>query len=156
MNSLMHGAMLALVALLMAACFGGVPGPGQTLAPGQTQVPGGPVAPGANTCNLITPAEMSAIWGMSVTAVGDSEGTCTWSNGMNTRFEATDLGTARAILGNDAEVTVAGRPGVIGTLFGVILYVQVGNVDLVVQTVMTTDDPATRQKVISTAEAMLT
>ena len=158
---LTRSALFATVLVLAAACMGGVPGPGQTLAPGQTQQPGGQIPAGTDTCTLVTAAEMQAIWGVAMSSIKDDSGACTWTAvtglpSVTTRFDPTDLPTAKAILGNDADVTVAGRPGVIGTLFGVLLYVQVGNVDLVIQTVLLEDNPDNRQKVIRTAEAALT
>jgi hypothetical protein len=87
----------------------------------------------------------------------DTDGACTWtgSGNVSTRLEATDLATAKTLLGNAADVTVAGNPGVIGTLFGVIVYVQKGAVDLVVQTVLTEDNADIRAKVVATAEKAL-
>ncbi len=163
----MRAGLLVLIAIVAAACGGAVPGgatqqPGSTQAPGVTAAPGSTPAgnggvPGTSTCGLITPAELAAIWGGTWTAMPDTDGACTWTGNGNvsTRLEATDLTTAKALLGSAADVTVAGNPGVIGTLFGVIVYVQKGAVDLVVQTVLTQDTPEIRGKVVATAEKML-
>jgi hypothetical protein len=153
--------LITLLVLVAGACSGAPVGvtqqPGTTQQPGST--PGATLPPGgtANTCTLVTADEMSAIWGVAMTSVSDDAGACTWTAAtglpsVSTRFEATDLATAKQLLGADADVTVAGRPGVIGTLFGVILYVQAGATAFVVQTVLTEDTPENRQKVIQVAE----
>lgn len=160
-----RAALLVLVAVVITGCAGAAPG-GPTQQPGVTQAPGSTPAgtggvPSTSTCNLVTTAEMSAIWGVEMSAVPDTtDNTCTWaaSTGLpslSIRFEETDLSTARTILTDDADVTVAGNPGVIGAFMGVILYVQHGSVDLVVQTVLTDDNPDSRAKVIATAEKAL-
>lgn len=103
---------------------------------------------------------MAAIWGVEMAAVPDTDNDCTWSAStglpsFSMRFEPSDLPTARDLLGNDADVNVAGNPGVIGNLFGVALYVQRGSYDLVVQTVQLDDTPDNRAMVIQTAEKAL-
>jgi Protein of unknown function (DUF3558) len=171
-----RAALLVLVAVVITGCAGAAPGatqqtgatqqPGATLAPGATQAPGSTPAgtggvPNTSTCNLVTTAEMSTIWGVQMSAVPDSkDNTCTWAAAtglpsLSIRFEQTDLTTAKAILTNEADVTVSGNPGVIGAFMGVILYVQRGSVDLVVQTVLTEDTPDNRAKVVATAEKAL-
>lgn len=153
-----HAAFLALTAVMSGACAGAAGPVGQTQQPGTSQATGG--RPSGSTCNLVTAAEMSNIWGVHMAAAPDRENDCTWtaSTGlpsMEMRWDPTDLPTAQASLANDTGVTVAGRPGVIGNLLGVALYVQRGSYDLVVQTVQLEDTPDNRQKVIATAEKAL-
>jgi Protein of unknown function (DUF3558) len=161
-----RAALLTLVAIVVAGCAGAVPG-GPTQAPGVTQAPGSTPAgtgglPTTSTCNLVTTAELSAIWAVEMAAVPDStDNSCTWTAAtglpaVTIRFEQTDLATARILLGKSAaDITVSGNPGVIGAFMGVILYVQRGSVDLVVQTVLTEDTPDNRAKVVATAEKAL-
>jgi hypothetical protein len=149
--------------LLLVACSG--PGPGFTVPPitsippivlpsGLPTIPPGVLPtsnPGTGSCALITPAEMGAILGGTVTAVGD-EGGCTYTGagtlGINVRTEQGDLATAKLLLDNPQDVTIGQYPAVIGSFVGVILYIQRGGTNLVIQGVLMTDDEAGRAKII--------
>jgi len=103
---------------------------------------------------------MSAIWGIQMRAAPDPDNECTWSAStglpsFSTRFEPSNLATARSLLANDADIEVSGNAGVIGNLFGLAVYVQHGPFDFVVQTVELADTPDNRAKVIATAEKAL-
>lgn len=157
-NTLTRAAPTLLIALV-AACAGAASLP-QTPPTGRSSQPVD--TPSGSTCNLVTAREMSEIWGVEMTAVPGTDNDCEWtaSTGLpsfSMRFEPTDLDTARALMGNDADVDIAGHPAVIGNLpGGLTVYTQVGSVDLVVQTVTLEDTPANRELVIATARKAIT
>ena len=153
-----RSALLVLAAVIAGGCAGAAGPVGQTQNPATTEVTD--ARPSGSTCNLVMAAEMSSIWGVQMAAVPDTDNGCTWaaSTGlpsMDMRWDPTDLVTARSLLGNDADVNVAGSSGVIGNLLGVALYVNRGSFDLVIQTVLLEDTPENRQKVVATAEHAL-
>lgn len=160
---------VASVLIVAAACGGGA-APTATPAGGGTGTPpaqptgqptGQPTQPGgaADPCSLITAAELSQITGEEMEQQAEEEpGQCTFSGpgmaGLNLRFEDSDLSTARMVLGDTAaDATVAGQPAVIGSLMGVIAYVEHGSQLFVVQSVLTEDTPEMRQTVLDIAEA---
>jgi hypothetical protein len=138
--------------LLLVACGGGAPratptgGAPTAGGPGGTPGQGGTVDP----CTLVTAAELTTIMGEEMTQQPTEEtGTCTFTAAggipsINVRFESGDLSVPRTILEQHADVTVAGQPAVIGSLMGVIVYVQHGSQMLVIQSVLTEDTPEVR------------
>jgi hypothetical protein len=139
--------------VLISACTG---------APSGSSGPGGPGSTPVGTCGLVTATEMSDIFGKQMSLTDTNNNTCTYTavGGLPSvvvRFEDTDLSKAKSLLGDDAqEVTVSGNPGVIGSLFGVILYVRHNSRDLVIQSVLLDDSQPNRQKVIAVATKALT
>lgn len=167
--SFLRQAFLAGIALSIVACSGGAAPAGSRTQPpaGATAAPGAPTPAGATggggaaLCSLVTVEEMGQIFGETFTVTDSSDNSCTYTSttsltNASLRFEDTGLDTAHTLLGSTAaDVTVAGNPGVIGNLMGVILYVRHGNQDLVVQTVLLNDTPDNRNKVVAVATKAL-
>lgn len=110
--------------------------------------------PNGGLCRLLSTAEVAAALGggATVTVTGTTDTSCTYlSNsftGINVRTENGDLQTARILLSDIKDITVAGNPAIIGGFMGILLYIQRGGEQLVVQGVLMTNDEANQQKII--------
>jgi len=67
---------------------------------------------------------------------------------INLRAEQGDVATARILLSEPKDITIGAYPAVIGGFMGVLLYIQRGGDQLVVQGVLVTNDEATQAKII--------
>jgi hypothetical protein len=131
--------------------------------PGPDPTPGGVTG---DVCALISAEEMSEIMGVTMLLQpidAEETGTCTFAaQGMGIpavtlRFEGGDLTVPRMLFGESAQdVTIGGRPAVMGMLFGIIAYIQLDSQQMfVVQSVLTEDTPQVRQQVQSIGETVI-
>lgn len=64
------------------------------------------------------------------------------------RTEQGDLATAKLILGESQDITIGQYPAVIGSFMGILLYIQRGGDQLVLQAVLIENNEENRAKVI--------
>jgi hypothetical protein len=108
--------------------------------------------PGGGLCRLLSAEEVSTAFGvpgMTVTETSDSS--CTFSSGLTNltmRTETGDLATAKMILGEAQDITIGQYPAVIGSFMGILLYIQKGGDQLVLQAVLIENNEENRAKVI--------
>lgn len=151
--------------IVAAICLAAIP---IVLVGACSSTPSTPTEPGASGpsgtpvvyCGLVTVAELTSIFGQQMRPNDTGNRTCTWTAtgglpSINLRFQPDDLGKARSQLENPANVTVSGKSGVIGALSGLILYVQHGSEDLVIQSVLLNDSIGNRSKLVAVAQKAL-
>jgi len=158
--------------LLVSACVG-VGSPGFTIPPinipsfGPITLPTGGIdlPPGvfpsadanSGVCLLVTPAEMSSIWGSQATVTANEGSNCTYTfsniSSVNLQTDAGDLQTAKLLFGASAkDITVGSYPAVSGVFIGQpAIYIQNGSNQLQVLGILTGSDEATQAKLLQTA-----
>jgi hypothetical protein len=105
-------------------------------------------------CTLISPAEVGAALGTPVTVTETKADSCTYTSGTLTaniviHTETGDLQTAKILLSEAKDITIGQYPAVIGGFMGVLLYIQRGGEQLVVQAVLMNNDAATQAQIIN-------
>ena len=162
---------LASAALLFVGC-GGI-GPGFTIppishpnspawrVPSAVRIPSGllPSVPaGSGTCAFVTPAEVQAIFGSTVTDTSNSGAECslTFANFSTISISTesgSDLQTSRFLFGDTAkDVSVAGLPGLTGVFIGQpAVHVQRGGDQMQVLGILTGSDDATIARLVQVA-----
>ena len=166
---------LALAGLLIAGCGGGI-NPGTTIPPinipsfsvpsiaipsippidlpSGLEIPTiGAPNPGGGLCRLMTADEVSTAFGVpGMTVTETSDTSCTYTSGLTAlsmRTEQGDLATAKMILSEARDITVGQYPAVVGGFMGVLLYIQRGGDQLVLQAVLIENSAENQAKVIS-------
>lgn len=106
----------------------------------------------AGLCTLISPAEVGAAIGGTATVSETSATSCTYTtttfSAINIRTETGDIQTAKILLTDAKDITIGSYPAVIGGFMGVLLYIQRGSEQLVIQGVLMTNDAATQAQII--------
>ena len=115
---------------------------------------------GSGLCTLISPAEMGAILGGSVTVTSSESTSCTYTGtslaSVVIRTETGELSTAKFLMGDSAQdITIGPYPAVSGVFFGgPLVYIQKGSEQLVVQGVLIGEDDAARAKILQIAQTV--
>ena len=111
--------------------------------------------PSGGLCRLVSTAEMAAAigGGATITVTETTDTTCTYLASpmtiISVRTESGDLSTAGILLSEPKSITVAGNPALIGSFMGILLYINKGGQNLVVQAALMENSEANQQKIIA-------